>query len=216
MNNADSLTTGLNIMQATKSSLFLKLSVLAAAVAFQGAALAATPSASAADGSAQASVTAPSYKSAMHGHHAHRGMQHHHSMAMLVPGYGPIGYKTVYGLSLTDSQQKLLKEAQASQQALGQSRRESMKTAWQARIEQVKAGKIDPHAAVKESQAAQQKAFDARQDVNQKWLAVWDALDAGQQQKVTAQLDHRAERFAKRMQQHKHHQAAPATDKSAS
>src|SRR3546814_14692785 len=73
---------------------------------------------------------------------------HRHGAAMLVPGYGPIGAKTLASLELNDSQSELLKSARAAGKDLRQARREAMKDAWKAKGQQLASGKIDPHQAV--------------------------------------------------------------------
>src|SRR3546814_12392129 len=131
-------------MLRTHSTLSLKLSAVALALAFQGAAFAAqspaqTPPAqvAAADGACQPG----SYK-----HHWMHG--HRHGAAMLVPGYGPIGAKTLASLELNDSQSELLKSARAAGKDLRQARREDMKNAWKAKGQQLAYGKTDPPPAV--------------------------------------------------------------------
>ncbi len=117
--------------------------------------------------------------------------------SLWVPGYGPVGHKLVHTLKLNDSQMKLLSDAQAAQHTLWQSRRDAMKTAWQQRKEQLDAGKVDPHAALKAAAAMWQKEMGVgRQEANQKWLAVWDSLDSTQQQKIAVYLKKKADRHA--------------------
>ncbi|MEO6959071.1 MAG: hypothetical protein ABI228_02225 [Burkholderiaceae bacterium] len=189
-------------MNHLKSSPLAKLSVVMAALALQGAAWAATPA-----GSSTAPVATPSTtasqpensaawpdRSMGHSHKAMRG--HHQRGAMWVPGYGPLDAAFVQSLALNDAQNTLLKDAQATQKSLQKTRRESMRDARKARLEQLKSGKVDPHAAIKETSDKGQAMVNGRREVNQKWLAVWDSLDATQQQKIASFLDKRAERRA--------------------
>jgi hypothetical protein len=132
------------------------------------------------------------------GHHAR-------DVALWVPGYGALNREFVDTLALTASQTKLIEEAKADQKAQQDERRAAMKQARDARMEQAKTGKIDPRATLKQAEEAQQKAQAKRHEINEKWLAVWDALDSTQQAKVATQLNERAEKFAKRAEQHKQH-----------
>jgi hypothetical protein len=61
-----------------------------------------------------------------------------------------------------------------------------------------------------------QKMVDGRKEVSQKWLAVWDSLDAAQQQKVATYLEKRAEKRAAHAKKHDHGSDAVKSDKSAS
>lgn len=212
-------------MQRTISSVSVKLATLTAALALCGAAYAATDaSATAPVAAAQAasSAVAPNGAGNMHGHHAksgeHRqGMRHPmRDAAMWVPGYGPLNTKLVESLALTDTQSQLLKDAQAEQKASRSARRDTMQSARTDRLQQIKAGKIDPHAALKQAEEARQQAQAERSKLDAKWLAVWDALDAGQQQKITANLNERAEKFAKRAEERKQRHNKQDTAKIAS
>lgn len=195
-------------MKCLKSSPLVKLSVVMAALALQGAAWAATPADSSATPSAAPLSTASQPdnaasrpdRSAGHWHKAMRG--HHQRGAMWIPGYGSLDAASVQSLALNDTQNKLLTDAQATQKNLQKTRRESMRDARKARLEQLKSGKVDPHAAIKETADKGQAMISGRAEVNQKWLAVWDSLDAAQQQKVAAFLEKRAEKRAERRSAH--------------
>lgn len=195
-------------MKYLKSSPLVKLSAVMAALALQGAAWAATPAdSSTAPSAAPLSTTSQSDnaaawpdKPAGHWHKAMRG--HHQRGAMWIPGYGPLDAASVQSLALNDTQNKLLKDAQATQKNLQKARHESMRDARKARLEQLKAGKVDPHAAIKKTADKGQAMINGRAEVNQKWLAVWDSLDAAQQQKVAAFLEKRAEKRAERRSAH--------------
>src|SRR5690606_21807081 len=107
------------IMQKTNTALILKLAALAAAVSMQGVALAQPASAPAAAPAAeQTSSAKPDVKRNGHPHKHHRHMHRHHDhhrAAMLVPGYGPLGEKSVEALELNDDQKKLVQEARDAQ-----------------------------------------------------------------------------------------------------
>lgn len=212
-------------MQRSISSVSIKLATLTAALALCGAAYAAAGTADTAAVTAQASpaVTTPgaSGEPSAHprkGDHHRKFMRGHHmrDAAMWVPGYGPLNAKLVESLALTDAQAKLLKDAQAEQKESRSARREAMKSARAAKLEQVKSGKLDPRAALKQSEQAHKQASAERSKLDQKWLAVWDALDASQQEKVAASLNERAEKFAKRAEKHKQHGATAEPAKMAS
>jgi len=175
-------------MNRTHSVFALKCSAVALALAFQGVALAAQPSASASPAHVAAANGAPAP------HCGHR-MSHHHP-AMLIPGYGPVGQKVLAALKLDASQTQLLESARTAQKDFHQARRESMKQAWQARAGQLAAGKIDPRQALAQRQSAFRAAGDQRTQVEQKWLALWDALNPGQQQQVAAAFQKRQQRHA--------------------
>lgn len=177
--------------------LLIKVAAVAAALSLQGAAMAATADASSpAPVAAEQSATAPSGQ----GWHANknwrRGGHHHARMAMRVPGYGALGQDAVKVLNLTSTQSKLLADAQAAEKEARETRFEAMKAERKERFEQLKAGKIDPHAAAKQLDSERSKAVEARNSIESKWFAVWDSLDATQQQKVATLLSERAARWS--------------------
>lgn len=195
-------------MQRFQSRFLLKLSALAAAVALQGAAYATSPvssaPASAAAATTESTTAAPPADRPFA--REHKRMRHHrHSVAMLIPGYGPVDDKLVQSLALNETQTRLLNDARTTQKELRQARRETARAAKKSQAEQLKAGAIDPRAAFGKSREAHQKAFDERQKVGEKWLAVWDSLNASQQQKVVAHFNDRAEKTASRSRHHGYH-----------
>lgn len=208
-------------MQTSKLSVSLKLAAISAALAVCGASYAAAGSAPAATGAAAAqesSTAAPSAHMGKAGKH-HKSMhRHQRDAAMWVPGYGPLGKDFVQSLTLNDKQTAALEAAQAGQKQARAERRAAFKSAMKARAEQAKAGKIDPRAALKQTEQGQERAQAERRGIDEKWLAVWDALDASQQQKVAAHFSERAEKFAKRAEKRKQHreQAAPAVERASS
>jgi hypothetical protein len=189
-----------------KSPLLLKVAALAAAFSLQGATMAATvnePSpllVAAAEQGATAqtpnTTQAPRADKSARGHHRHHQGQ---KAVMMIPGYGGLSEAAVKTLGLNDAQTKLLADAQAAQKEARKSRFEFMKTQRQARAEQLKTGKIDPHAAVKQADEARAKALEARNQIAAKWFAVWDSLDATQHQKVATLLSERAAQRGERM-----------------
>jgi len=193
-------------MQHSKSLRFVKLAAIAAAISVQGVALAASPAASPDAAPTATAQQAPEqgardhkfsrHHKAGHGHH-HR---QHRDAALLVPGYGALGEKAVATLALTADQQKLVADAQTAQKAARKEQFEGFKAQKQARAEQLKAGKLDPHAALKQSGEVMKKARTQRGQITDKWLAVWDSLDSSQQQKVAAHFAERASERADRME----------------
>lgn len=198
-------------MQTTISTLTTKLAVLTAAMALTGAAFAAGKPAPSTDAPATASaasaqVAAPQGdKARVHRHHHRHGAKHRHmrDAAMWVPGYGPLSKEVVQSLSLTPEQSALLEQARGDQQEERKARRATMKSAHAARIEQIKAGKIDPEAMLKQSEQMREQSLARKRERDARWLAVWKSLDEAQQGKVVSYLNERAEKFAKRVQAHK-------------
>jgi predicted Fe-S protein YdhL (DUF1289 family) len=67
-----------------------------------------------------------------------------------------------------------------------------------------------------QSEQAHKQAYAERSKLNEKWLAVWSALDASQQEKVVANLNQRAEKFAKFAEKRKQRNATPDAAKVVS
>lgn len=190
-------------MHRTHSALALKVSAIALALAFQGAAFAAQPATGDSTAPAAAAGAASSAHHSRLGHHKAWG--HHHHAAMWVPGYGAVSQKQVDALKLDDAQAKLLKSAQDAQQALLKQRHDRMKDAQQARTQALDAGKIDPHQVVTDRQQAWQADSDARANVQKQWLAVWDALKPEQQQALAKDFKERATKRAAWHEKHAGH-----------
>lgn len=195
----------------------LACSVLAlGSIAFSGAALAA-------DAAPVTTSTVNEASSPAAGQKKHRGERrhrHHHGHkfgqklghrladgAMMVPGYGPIPQDVVASLSLDGKQQALLDEATSFLDDQRKQRREKAREG-QARGKEAAAATIDPHARVER----QQERFAAMQtvhaDATAKWLAVWDALDSAQQEKVSEYIAQRREARAERHAKWREHRAA--------
>lgn len=205
-------------MQTSTFSIPFKGAILGAALALCGVVYAAEPAtavAAPATQSAAAQDTAATHHSKHQWHKQGRG-HHASNAAMFVPGYGPLNVKLVDSLGLNDSQKASLQAAQEARKEIRQSRRTAMKSLAQSRMEQLKAGTIDPHAALKQRQESQIQSQAARQELDNKWLAVWDTLDAGQREKVTAYFNERAEKFAKHAQEHRQKHSEKSAAKIAS
>ena len=204
-------------MQHQKPTRLFKLAAVSAAIALSGAAYAASNPASVAETTAPTKNSvqeqrSPDAQHGMRGHHRHGGKhfmhgKHRADFAMLVPGYGPLNKTFVDGLGLNEDQTKLLSDARQAQQEARKARREAFKAQHGKKLEQVKSGKIDPEAAMKAAQDGHEKLADSRADVQKKWLAVWDSLDAGQQAKVAVHLQERAEKFAQHVEKRKERRA---------
>src|SRR5690606_22633101 len=126
------------------------------------------------------------------GHHRHGHRHGHgrmHDAAMWVPGYGPLNKDFVDTLALNEEQLQLVGTAKAEQKAGRSERRNAMRTAHTAKLEQLKSGKLDPQAALRQKDDGQKKALDERRKVDEKWLAVWEGLDDAQQQKITTHFN---------------------------
>lgn len=176
-------------MRYFKTPVQAAIAAVAASFALQGAAMAAPAAEAPAQGSA---MSAP--HQAAPGMHRHGHMRHHAQRAALwVPGYGPVGHSLVKSLKLTDAQSKLVADAQAAQKSAMKQRFELMKKERKDYRDGLKTGKLDPHAAVQQQDAAMQKGLAERQDVTKKWLAVWDSLDGTQQNQIVAYLKGRAD-----------------------
>ncbi len=200
-------------MHTKTPSISLKLATLAGAMALCGAAYAAPGQAAAASAPGQESAAVSTQDfggpKARWQHHKHGQRHAFRDAAMWVPGYGPLSKDFVKSLSLNEQQSKLLADAQAEQKAGRKAMRDAMEAGRAARMEQIKAGKLDPRAVVKQSETAREQARAEGAKMQEKWLAVWDALDEAQQGKVAAYLNGRAERFGQRMEGHHHRGMGP-------
>lgn len=186
------------------------LAVALAAGAFAGAASAA-PDATAAAGQS----------SANHAGKDAGGPRFHHMRemrdAIWLPGVGPIGKKEVAALKLDANQQSLFTAAQQAQESFHKSMRENAMNRRKTLDEQLKAGKLDPHALADAQTQARQQMQSQGEQVRQKWLALWDSLNDGQRQQVTQFVKERQDRMHARMEEHRKegrpgagHSSAPA------
>lgn len=177
-------------MRYLKTPVQAAIAAVAASFAMQGAALAAP----AGEAPAQGPAMSAQHQAAPGMHRQHGHMRHHAPRAALwVPGYGPVGHSLLKSLKLTDAQNKLVADAQAAQKSAMKERFELMKKERKGYMDGLKAGKLDPRAAVQQQDAAMQKGLAERQDVTKKWLAVWDSLDGTQQNQIVAYLKGRAD-----------------------
>lgn len=140
-----------------------------------------------------------------HSHHDRKGNRMEHAQrGMVVPGYGVISQQQLDTLALTDAQKALVNDARDAQKAAWSAHRTDMQAQRSAQLDALKAGKADPRAQAKAMADRQAQMIQARASITDKWLAVWDALDDTQRQKVSALLaeraEHKQERKSERMQ----------------
>lgn len=185
-------------MPGKKSRLAYSLATVAAMIALQAPlAAAAEPN----NAETQVDRIERTGKYDRHEHQRHARSQQR-DIAFMIPGYGPVGKKTLDSLKLTDSQQQKVNAAQAEQQALRAAHKSTMKSNMQARFAQLEEGRIDPRAALQAMQATQQEMSQHRLDVAKKWLQAWEALDADQQKVLTQALADRHEHRKDKMLRH--------------
>lgn len=170
-----------------------KLAVLAAAFTLPTLATAAPSVAPASTTQSVAPASADQTKT--NAPHAKKHHREKKSISMWVPGFGPVNQKTVTSLKLNESQQKLVADAKAAQDDFQKNLHEMGRATRQGQKAQLDTGKIDPHAAQNAKDDIWKKGMGERRDqLTKKWLAVWDALDSTQQQKVTAYLKQKADK----------------------
>ncbi len=128
-----------------------------------------------------------------HGHHA--GWRH---AGFVVPGYGIVSRDFVDGMGLNADQTKLVEEARSAAREVRENRRDRMKAERAARGERYSAGVLNPEQALKQADEKREQAQAERRKVEEKWLAVWKSLDAGQQARVADHLKQRAEKAQQR------------------
>lgn len=195
-------------MNKTISSQGIKLAVLGAALAMSGAAFADAPSRSHDRGGH------PHH--GFHHHHGHhgfhkmhgfehggkgmRGQRHGHMRraGLIVPGYGVVSRDFVDGMGLNEDQLKLIEDARKAAKDLRENRKERVKEAREARSNLFKADSFDPAQALKQADEQRAKWQAERRQIDEKWIAVWGSLDAGQQARVVVYLKDRAEKAQKR------------------
>lgn len=150
-----------------------------------------------------------------HGHKfAHRHAHHMANAAMILPGYGPIPEDVVSSLSLNAQQQELVDDAKAFFKDQHEARRDKIRDARSSGKDQ-SLSSLDPHARVKlraERMAAMQQVYAEGTD---KWLAVWDSLDAAQKDTLTEYVAKRHEERVKRREQWREKRAARQAEKRA-
>ena len=135
------------------------------------------------------------------GQHAHKkgqrnaGKRHQYHRSqrgpavMVVPGFGGVGQHVVDHLELTDSQQKLLKQAQDSAK--------QVRLAWSNKP-QKSIGTIDPRARLDQREQRRAERTKARDTSTEHWLELWDSLDDTQQAFLSGVFAERANRQMQR------------------
>lgn len=134
--------------------------------------------------------------------HQHRG-KHHQGInkergALMVPGYGAVSQKFLDSLALTDAQKALVDQAQQTQKSVREDQKDIMKQQRESRKAQLAEGKIDPRAQLEARQVQHARMLKVHAEIDAKWLSVWDALDAGQREKIAMHLAARADSTSRR------------------
>lgn len=134
--------------------------------------------------------------------HHQRG-KHHHGIhkeqgALMVPGYGAVSQELLDSLALTEAQKALVDQAQQTQKVVRADQKDIMKQQRESRKAQLAEGKIDPRAQLEARQAQHAKMLKVHAEIDAKWLSVWDALDAGQREKIATHLAARADSTSRR------------------
>lgn len=190
-------------------------------VAILGVALAAAGAAHASDAQPQPRfhdraghhAVHPGHAGFHHGHHGfhrtHDGQRSgmHHSgkgqwqrAGLIVPGYGVVSRDFVEGMGLNAEQLKLVEEARTAARDLRKDHKERVQAARQARAERFKSDTFDPVQALKQAEERRAQLQAERRQIDEKWVAVWNALDTNQQARVTEHLKKKAERAEQRAQ----------------
>lgn len=195
-------------------------------LALLGAALAASGAAFAVDSKAPERINDRGYHGFHHqGHQGHQGHHGHHGhhghfkahgfhhgdesmhgryaerVGLIVPGYGVVSRDFVDGMGLNEAQLKLIEEARESARELRQARKDRIKSARETRAEQFKADTFNPEQALKQAQERRAQWQEERDQIDQKWLAVWNSLDSQQQARVATHLKDKAEKAQQRAEQ---------------
>ncbi|HLU80266.1 MAG TPA: hypothetical protein VKZ52_11985 [Burkholderiaceae bacterium] len=192
----------------------IKLAILGAALAAAGAAYAsdAQPQPRFHDRAGHHAVH-PGHPGFHHGHHGfhraydgHRAGMHHsrkgqwQRAGLIVPGYGVVSRDFVEGMGLNAEQLKLIEEARTAARDLRKDRKERVQAARQTRAERFKSDTFDPVQALKQAEERRAQLQAERRQIDEKWVAVWNALDTNQQARVTEHLKKKAERAEQRAQ----------------
>ena len=215
-------------MKKTISSQGFKLAILGAALAVSGAVMAG-------DAGPQRFHDRAGHPQVGH-HHVHqgfhkvhphafhhgKGMQRHRQdhaqrAGLIVPGYGVVSRDFVEGMGLNGEQLKLIDEARKAAGELRDSRTERMKAQRESRRELFNAD-FDPEQALKQADENRAQMLAERRKIDDKWVAVWKSLDAGQQARVADHLKQRAEKAEKRaekMQERKKQREARNASRAA-
>lgn len=177
-----------------KTSLFASsLAAMVAVAALQAPAHASTPAPDAAQ-----PVAAESDRGHKRGGKHHRAGHHQQRAALVVPGYGGVSQQFVDTLALTDAQKGLLEQAQQARTSAWSDHSSGFKADRAERRAALAAGTVDPRAALKAHDVKRAEMMRLRATLNEKWLAVWDALDDAQRSKIAAHLASQADSTSRR------------------
>ena len=128
----------------------------------------------------------------------HRAGHHAQRAALMVPGYGGVSQAVVDSLALTDVQKGLLEQAQQARASVWSEHSSGARAGRAERKAALSEGTIDPRAALKAHDEKRQNMLQARAVMNDKWLAVWDALDPSQRAKIAQHLAARSDSTLRR------------------
>lgn len=142
------------------------------------------------------------HKEGKGGYGKHHAMKQMRDAGMMVPGYGPVPQRVVDTLALNDDQKALIAVARAEQDAVKAAHREAMKQGFGQRGQSLQDGNVDPRAALEARQAQRDAMRGQARQVQEKWLAVWDGLNADQQKILATHFQERAEKFREHMRRH--------------
>jgi len=180
-------------------------------LALLGAALAASSAAFAADSGPSHRAHAHDRGHAFHHHHGqHKSHGFHHSgkgmhherhfnrAGLVIPGYGVVSRDFVAGMGLNADQIKLVDEARQAAKDLRENRKERLKSMRESRMELFKSDTLTPEDALKRADEQRNQWQAERRKIDEKWLAVWNALDADQQTRIATHLKDKAEKAQQR------------------
>ncbi len=121
------------------------------------------------------------------------GKSSRHEQGQKQRGVMQLPSAVVEQLNLTEAQKVAFLEAQTASQAMRDSMRESMRDARDERIEATPSGQFDPHEMFKQQDERMAKMQQARQSIQQQWLAFWDTLSDTQKSVVQNYMQSKAQ-----------------------
>lgn len=199
-----------------KPARVLACTVLALGVGFTAAAIASPDTVAPRNSATTAEASERSSYKKMHRRGDVRHGHHHRRMsegALMVPGYGPVPKDVVDSLSLNDQQTALLDEARSFVQEQRKARHEHFRAKGQGATPAVETP-LDPRAALQRQDERFSAMQALRAEAAQKWLTVWDSLDAEQQETVSRHVAKQRQERAERAAQYREKREARNAAKS--
>src|SRR5690606_40990663 len=92
----------------------------------------------------------------------------------------------------------LVDEARQAAKDLRENRKERLKSMRESRMELFKSDTLTPEDALKRADEQRNQWQAERRKIDEKWLAVWNALDADQQTRIATHLKDKAEKAQQR------------------